>query len=77
VIDGFTGEQRFFLGWAQAWRGTIRAEFLRQTLLSTPHAPPQFRSNGPASNLPGFYDAFGVRPGDGMYIPAEKRIRIW
>jgi len=77
VIDGFTGEQRFFLGWAQAWRGTIRAEFLRQTLLSTPHAPPQYRANGPASNLPGFYDAFGVQPRDGMYIPREKRVRIW
>jgi predicted metalloendopeptidase len=77
VIDGFTGEQRFFLGWAQAWRGSIRAEYLRQTLLSTPHAPPQYRSNGPASNLPGFYEAFGVQPGDGMFIAREQRTRIW
>jgi putative endopeptidase len=77
VIDGFTGEQRFFLGWAQAWRGSVRVEYLRQTLLSTPHAPPQYRANGPASNLPGFYDAFGVQPGDAMHVAPDKRIRIW
>lgn len=77
VIDGFTGEQRFFLGWAQAWRGAIRAEYLRQTLLSTPHAPPQYRANGPVGNLQGFYDAFSVQPGDAMYIPPANRVRIW
>jgi putative endopeptidase len=77
VIDGFTGEQRFFLSWAQAWRGRIRDEYLRQWLLSTPHAPPRFRANGPLSNLPGFYDAFDVQPGDAMFIAPDKRIRIW
>ena len=77
VIDGFTGEQRFFLSWAQAWRGKIRDEYLRQTLVSMPHAPPHYRANGPASNLPGFYEAFGVKPGDGMFRPPEKRIAIW
>ena len=66
VIDGFTGDQRFFLSWAQAWKGRIRDEYLRQTLLSTPHAPPEYRANGPASNMPGFHEAFATKPGDGM-----------
>jgi putative endopeptidase len=77
VIDGFTGEQRFFLSWAQVWRGQIRDEYLRQTLLSMPHAPPQYRANGPASNLSGFYEAFDVKPGDRMYRPPAKRVNIW
>jgi len=77
VIDGFTGDQRFFLSWAQAWRGRIREEYLHQTLLSTPHAPPQYRANGPASNLDGFYEAFAVKPGDGMFRPPNNRVRIW
>jgi predicted metalloendopeptidase len=77
VIDGFTGEQRFFLSWAQVWRGRIRDEYLRQTLLSTPHAPPEYRANGPASNMPGFHEAFGTKPGDGMYREPHRRITIW
>jgi putative endopeptidase len=77
VIDGFTGEQRFFLSWAQVWRGRIRDEYLRQTLLSTPHAPPQYRANGPASNVDGFYDAFGVTATDRMFRAREGRVRIW
>jgi predicted metalloendopeptidase len=77
VIDGFTGEQRFFLSWAQAWKGRIRDEYLRQTLLSTPHAPPEYRANGPASNVTGFYEAFGTKPGDGMYREPGKRVVIW
>jgi putative endopeptidase len=77
VIDGFSGEQRFFLGWAQAQRGRIREEYLQQTLLWSPHAPPQYRANGPASNIPAFYDAFSVKPGDRMYRDADKRVRIW
>jgi putative endopeptidase len=59
------------------WRGRIRDEYLRQTLFSTPHAPPQYRANGPASNLAGFYEAFNVKPGDRMYRVPEKWIRIW
>ncbi len=77
VIDGFTGEQRFFLSWAQAWKGRIRDEYLRQTLLSTPHAPPQYRANGPASNMPAFHEAFATRPGDGMYREPGRRVVIW
>jgi putative endopeptidase len=77
VIDGFTGEQRFFLSWAQAWKGHIRDEYLRQTLLSMPHAPPEYRANGPASNMAGFHEAFGTRPGDGMYREPGRRVTIW
>ena len=77
VIDGFTGEQRFFLSWAQVWRGQIREEYLRQTLLTLPHAPPQYRANTPASNLSGFHDAFRVEPGDRMYRAPSSRILIW
>ncbi len=77
VIDGFTGEQRFFLSWAQAWKGRVRDEYLRQTLLTTPHAPPEFRANGPASNMPAFHEAFGTKPGDGMYRAPDGRVVIW
>jgi endothelin-converting enzyme len=77
VVDGFSGDQRFFLSWAQAWRGRIRDEYLRQWLLSTPHAPPQYRANGPATHLPGFYDAFAVKPGDAMFREPARRVRIW
>jgi putative endopeptidase len=77
VIDGFTGEQRFFLSWAQAWKGRIRDEYLRQTLLSTPHAPPEYRANGPARNMSGFQEAFATKPGDGMYREPGWRVVIW
>jgi putative endopeptidase len=77
VIDGFTGEQRFFLSWAQAWKGRIRDEYLRQTLLSMPHAPPEYRANGPASNMASFHEAFATKPGDGMYREPGKMVRIW
>jgi predicted metalloendopeptidase len=77
TIDGFTGEQRFFLSWAQVWRAKIREEYLRQMLLSVPHAPPQYRANTPASNLSGFHEAFGVAPGDGMFRPPASRVVIW
>jgi putative endopeptidase len=77
TIDGFTGEQRFFLGWAQAFRGRIRDEYLRQSLFSTPHAPPQFRVNGPVSNLRGFYEAFNVKAGDSLFREPPRRVVIW
>ena len=77
TIDGFTGEQRFFLSWAQAWKGRIRDEYLRQTLLSMPHAPPEYRAKGPASNMAAFHEAFATKPGDGMYREPAKRVRIW
>lgn len=77
VIDGFTGDQRFFLGWAQVWRSVMREEYLRQWLTWIPHAPPQFRANGPVSHLDAFYEAFDVRPGDKLYVEPAKRVRIW
>ncbi|HXV63142.1 MAG TPA: M13 family metallopeptidase [Vicinamibacteria bacterium] len=77
VIDGFTGPQRFFIGYAQAWRSKSREEALRQLVLSNPHAPENFRANGPLRNVPEFYEAFGVKEGDGMWLAPEKRVAIW
>jgi predicted metalloendopeptidase len=77
TLDGFTGEQRVFLGWAQLWRGRIREEYLRQWLLSNPYAPPTYRTNGPPSHVQGFYDAFDVKPGDRLYLAPERRVRFW
>jgi putative endopeptidase len=77
VIDGFTGDQRFFLGWAQVWRTAVRDEYLRQWVLSNQYAPPEYRANGPVSHLEAFYRAFDVRPSDRMYRPPEKRARLW
>jgi predicted metalloendopeptidase len=77
VIDGLTGDQRFFLGWGQAWREKTReAEELR-LLKIDPHAPSMFRANGSAVNQPGFYEAFGVKESDRMYVAPEKRVTIW
>jgi predicted metalloendopeptidase len=64
VMDGFTGEQRFFLGWSQVWRGKIRDKQLRSQLLSDPHSPNEFRANGVVSNLSDYYAEFGVKEGD-------------
>jgi predicted metalloendopeptidase len=77
VLDGFTGEQRVFLGWARTWRSLMREDYLRQWLLSTPYAPPEYRTNIPAGNLPAFYDAFGVKEGDKLFRQPGERISIW
>jgi endothelin-converting enzyme len=77
VMDTFTGEQRFFISWAQIWRENIRDEYMRQLLLSDPHSPNEYRVNGIVSNIPAFYTAFGVKEGDKMYIAPEKRVKIW
>jgi len=77
VIAGYTGEQRFFLAWAQGWKTLMRDAYLRQMIATNPHSPGNFRAIGPLSNMTEFYDAFGVKPGDGMYRPAEKRVSIW
>jgi endothelin-converting enzyme len=77
VMDGFTGEQRFFISWAQIWRANFRDEFMRQLLLSDPHSPNEYRVNGIVPNIPDFYTAFGVKEGDGMYIAPEKRVKLW
>jgi predicted metalloendopeptidase len=76
-IDGFTGEQRFFLGWAQVWRRKYRDEDLLKRLLTDPHSPSEFRSNVPTSNIDAFYDAFTVKPSDRMYRPPAERVKIW
>jgi predicted metalloendopeptidase len=77
VLDGYTGEQRFFMGWAQIWRGKQREEYLRQFVLNNPHAPSVYRTNGPVSNMPEFFRAFDVQPGDALFREPEQRIRIW
>jgi putative endopeptidase len=77
VIDGFSGEQRFFFGWAQIWRAKTRDEYTRQSLISSAHAPAKFRTNGPVSNVDAFYDAFDVKPSDKLYRPPAERVRIW
>ncbi len=76
-INGFTPEQRFFIGFAQVWRGNARPEFLRQQVVTDPHSPARFRVLGPLSNMPQFYQAFGVKKGDGMYREDSVRVRIW
>lgn len=77
VIDGLTGDQRFFLGWAQVWRSQQREESARQRLTTDSHSPEQFRVNGVVRNMDEWYEAFGVTPDDEMYLPPEERIRIW
>lgn len=76
-IDGFTAEQRFFLAWAQGWRGNMRPEYLKNMVQTNPHSPGNFRVNGPPSNMQEFYDAFGVKEGDKMYRPKAERAEIW
>jgi len=77
VIDGLTGDQRFFLGWAQVWRAKYREEATRQQLLTDPHSPPDYRINGVVRNFDEWYEAFDVGPDDALYLPPEERIRIW
>jgi putative endopeptidase len=77
VIDGLTGDQRFFLSWAQVWRAKYREESLRQLVMSDVHSPPYFRVNGPLPNIDAWYAAFHVQPGDKLYIKPEDRVSIW
>ena len=77
VLDGTTGDQRFFLGWAQVWRYMIRDGQLRSLVLSNPHAPPQYRINGVVRNNAAWYAAFNVQPGDALYLPPDQRVTIW
>lgn len=76
-IDGFTGDQRLFLGWAQLWWGEIRDEALRERLLTDPHSPVEYRANGVVPNVPAFAEAFDVRPGDALFRPPEERVALW
>ncbi|NKF21123.1 M13 family metallopeptidase [Solimonas marina] len=77
VIDGFTADQRFFIGWAQVWRRKYTEANLLNRLKTDPHSPSEFRCNGVVVNVPAFYTAFDVKPGDKMYLPPEKRVSIW
>jgi putative endopeptidase len=77
VIDGLTGEQRVFLGWAQVWRSVMRDAELSRRLATGPHSPPEFRVNGVVRNIDAWYEAFGVKPGDKLYVPPEERVRLW
>ncbi|HTD05444.1 M13 family metallopeptidase [Undibacterium sp.] len=77
VIDGFTGDQRLFMGWAQVWRGKARDAETIRLINVDPHSPAMFRGNGPLTNVPGFYSAFGVKEGDKMFVPEDKRTIIW
>ncbi len=77
VMAGFTGEQRFFLAWAQGWKVLTRDAYLKQMIATNPHSPNNFRAMGPLTNMPEFYEAFGVKEGDGMYRTKEKRVAIW
>jgi putative endopeptidase len=77
VLDGFSGDQRVFLGWAQAWRGKAREDYIRKQVVSDPHSPRAFRVIGPTRNIDDWYTAFGVKPGDIYYLAPEQRVRIW
>jgi endothelin-converting enzyme/putative endopeptidase len=77
VIDGFTGDQRFFLAYGQSWRSKFREDALRERLLSDPHSPPEQRVNGVVRNVDAWYRAFDVRPGDKLYLPPQERVSIW
>ena len=77
VINGFTGDQRFFMAWAQVWRTKFREAALRQQLQTGPHSPGMYRILGVVRNFDEWYKAFDVKPGDKMYLPPEERIRIW
>ncbi|HUQ18025.1 MAG TPA: M13 family metallopeptidase [Gemmatimonadaceae bacterium] len=77
VINGFTGDQRFFIGYAQIWRTKFRDEALRNRLLTDPHSPGMYRAFVPIVNNDAFQKAFEVKPGDKMYLPPEERVKIW
>lgn len=76
-IDGMTGDQRFFMGWAQVWRRKYREEELMNRLKTDPHSPSEYRTNGIVRNMPAFYEAFGVNEGDPMYLGETDRVTIW
>lgn len=77
VINGLTGDQRFFLGYAQVWRSKAREDALRNQVTTDPHSPARYRTIAPIRNLDAWYAAFGIKPGDKMYIAPEDRVKIW
>jgi putative endopeptidase len=77
LIDGYTPEQRFFISWATIWRAKMRDEAIKSQVKTDPHSPAMYRAYVPLQNVDAFYEAFNIKPGDGMFIPSEKRVRIW
>lgn len=77
VIDGLTGDQRFFLSYAQSWRQRSTEASIRQQIVANPHAPAQYRVNGVVRNMDAWYQAFNVQPGDTLYVAPQDRVRIW
>jgi predicted metalloendopeptidase len=77
VLDGFTGDQRFFIGWGQIWARNYREDELRKRLKTDPHSPSEYRANGILRNMPAFQQAFDVKAGDQLYLPPDQIVRIW
>jgi putative endopeptidase len=77
VLDGLSGDQRLFLGWAERWRKKMREDALRNQIAVDVHAPASIRTIAPPRNIDDWYTAFGVRPSDKNYLPPAQRVRIW
>jgi len=77
VLDGFTGDQRFFMAWAQVWKRQVREEALKRQIATGPHSPARYRANGVVRNMDAWYEAFGVGEDDALYLPQEDRVQIW
>ena len=77
LIDGYTPEQRFFISWATIWRTKMRDEAIKNQVKTDPHSPGMYRAYVPLQNVDAFYEAFGIKEGDGMYVAPDKRVKIW
>lgn len=77
LIDGYTPEQRFFISWATIWRTKMRDEAIKNQVKTDPHSPGMYRAFVPLQNVDEFYEAFGIKPGDKLYVEPEKRVKIW
>jgi putative endopeptidase len=77
TIDGLTADQRFYMGWAQQWRDKMRDDAMRQQVMTNVHSPDMYRANGPLRNTPEFYEAFGVKEGDKLFLAPNRRVKIW
>ena len=77
ILDGLTGDQRLFLAWSQGWQAKRRPDYATMLIKSDPHSPPEFRVDGPLRNIAAWYAAFDIKPGDPLYLPPDKRVKIW
>ncbi|MEM6650849.1 MAG: M13-type metalloendopeptidase, partial [Pseudomonadota bacterium] len=77
LLDGYTGALRFFLAWAQFWKRQYRDEELKRRLVTGPHSPSPYRTNGVVRNIDEWYDAFDITPKDELYFPPQERVEIW